>query len=97
MKRDRRGIRIPYMRTRLNGEDPHGYYALLDWYTQGHLTFEQVLDRARKYVRLYELLVEMGRLGRTKNPRHNEQVARIEYKMLTLIMVLDSWDKRKFS
>jgi hypothetical protein len=94
MKR-KKGIRVPGIRNRLNGDDDCGLYALMDWYTQSHLTMEQVRVRMVKYANLYHKLHTAYFAGRNSD-RHHKQVNIVEYKMLTLAMVLKDWHLRKF-
>lgn len=94
MKR-KRGIRVPGIRNRLNGDDDCGLYALMDWYTQSHLTWEEVRDRLIKYANFYHKLHDAYFAGRNSD-RHRKQVKMAEYKMTTLAMVLKDWELRKF-
>ncbi|MNK47820.1 hypothetical protein D3C87_666400 [compost metagenome] len=96
IKRDRRGIRVPGMRNRLNGDDSLGLYALMDWYCQGHLTFDDVKDRLIKYADLYHKTHDAYFKGRDTD-RHRRQVNTLEIKVTTLMLVLKDWDQRKFS
>ena len=96
IKRDRKGIRKPGIRNRLNGEDSLGLYALMDWYCQGHLTYEEVLARTQRYGGFYLKLMEAFDAGRN-NPHHCRQINTIDVKLTTLILVLSEWDKRNFS
>lgn len=96
IKRDQRGLRVPGIRNRLNGDDDLGLYALMDWYCQGHLTFEDVLKRTQKYGAFYQKLMDAYDAGRN-SPRQIKQINTIYVKMTTLIMILGDWDKRNFS
>lgn len=97
IKRDRRGLRVPGIRNRLNGDDSMGFYALMDWYCQGHLEYEDVLRRCQKYIGLYQKVKAGVESGERNTRRHLTQLNCIYMKMVTLIMVLSDWDKRKFS
>ena len=95
MKR-KRGIRVPGIRNRLNGDDSLGLYALMDWYSQGSLTEEDVWVRVRRYGAYYLKLKSAYDAGRN-SPHHCRQINTIRVKLQTLMAVLVDWDKRNFS
>lgn len=96
MKRNKRGIRVPGIRNRLNGDDDLGLYALMDWYCQPQLTFNDVKGRAIKYADLYHKAHDAYFKGRNTD-RHRIQVNTLEIKVTTLMLVLKDWNARKFS